>query len=664
MTRPFQLRSLRNGLIAICLGLQVLSAMALNLAPRVTEGTPKANDVYKDHIRLSKSQSIPLPPGTWLVNQISVSPSQQSVGASGGPLFVPRQFDSSITTLSNLEDANPFKLVVVRYFNDFARWANTPCSTGSSAGFFGQIKHAIGNPALNENCSQMMAIPNSMAFMEASKLNEQAWNGALPKISPQSLSSWPQSMLLIQHESSRWNGLKASVSIFVDSQSWGSSPETLRLTFESGTQNGLAEQLKVWQDQYAQALFENLISSNPKHEAALAFQWPQAMARIDNVRIDPSGAIFRPQLMPQDKPTELGNDTATRDMASTSQDPDETERSRLEQARDLRTQDLLREIQTVKPSTESLAQRPAAASEDNVVKLREQLALQQATQLQLERDQLAAQLREQEKQRAQVAQLNAELSQLRQQLAQASATAPTAAVKPRARRQALVMGLDNYQDVPKLKNARADAQAMAQQLVNAGFEVTARSDLSERGMKDAIRQFKSQIQGGDEVVVFFAGHGVQLGTANYLLPVDIRGQSEDQVRDEAIPLQRLLDDLQDSKARFAMAIIDACRDNPFKTVNRAIGGRGLAGTAAATGQMVVFSAGVGQQALDRLGQNDPSPNGVFTRVLLTEMQKPGLSVDRVIRNVRNEVVRLSQSIGHEQVPAVYDQAIGDFYFKP
>lgn len=183
-------------------------------------------------------------------------------------------------------------------------------------------------------------------------------------------------------------------------------------------------------------------------------------------------------------------------------------------------------------------------------------------------------------------------------------------------------------------------------------------------MKDAIRQFKSQIQGGDEVVVFFAGHGVQLGTANYLLPVDIRGQSEDQVRDEAIPLQRLLDDLQDSKARFAMAIIDACRDNPFKTVNRAIGGRGLAGTAAATGQMVVFSAGVGQQALDRLGQNDPSPNGVFTRVLLTEMQKPGLSVDRVIRNVRNEVVRLSQSIGHEQVPAVYDQAIGDFYFKP
>ena len=657
------MRFLKNGLLAICLGLQILSAMAQNLASRVTEGPPKVNDVYKDQIRLSKNQSIPLPPGTWLVNHSSVRPTQQSVSSPDGGFF-PHQFDLNIATLANLEDDNPFKLVVIRYLNANGRWANTPCSTGSKTGFFGQIQHAFGNPAQNENCSQMMAIPNIMAFMEASKLNDQAWNGALSKISQQSLSHWPQSMLLIQHESSRWNGRKSTVSVFVDSQSWGSSPETVRLAFESGTQNDLAKQLKVWQGQYAQGVFENLISSNPQHEAALAFQWPLAMARSDSVRIDPSGAILRPQLMDQDPSTNLRNDTATRDRASTSQDADETERSRLEQARDLRTQELMREIQTVKPTTEALAQRPAPASEENAVKLREQLALQQATQLRMERDQLAAQLREQEQQRAQVAQLNAELNQLRQQLAQASATAPPAAAKPRARRQALVMGLDNYQDVPKLKNARADAQAMAQQLVNAGFEVTARSDLSERGMKDAIRQFKSQIQGGDEVVVFFAGHGVQLGTANYLLPVDIRGQSEDQVKDEAIPLQRLLDDLQESKARFAMAIIDACRDNPFKTVNRAIGGRGLTGTAAATGQMVVFSAGVGQQALDRLGQNDPSPNGVFTRVLLTEMQKPGLSVDRVIRNVRNEVVRLSQSIGHEQVPAVYDQAIGDFYFKP
>ncbi len=231
-------------------------------------------------------------------------------------------------------------------------------------------------------------------------------------------------------------------------------------------------------------------------------------------------------------------------------------------------------------------------------------------------------------------------------------------------RKALIMGNDEYKDVPTLMNARSDARSMSGTLNKLGFEVSTHFDLSERGMKDAIRNFKSKVNGGDEVVVYFAGHGVQLGATNYLLPVDIRGQSEDQVKDEAIPLQRLLDDLQDTKARFALAIIDACRDNPFKNTGRSIGGRGLTSTSAVTGQMVMFSAGTGQQALDRLGPNDKEPNGLFTRVLLQEIQKPGVPIERIVRNVRNEVAKLSRSVGHEQVPAVYDQTLGDFFFYP
>ena len=231
-------------------------------------------------------------------------------------------------------------------------------------------------------------------------------------------------------------------------------------------------------------------------------------------------------------------------------------------------------------------------------------------------------------------------------------------------RKALIMGNDGYKDVPTLMNARSDARSMSATLNKLGFDVSTHFDLSERGMKDAIRNFKSKINGGDEVVVYFAGHGVQLGATNYLLPVDIRGQSEDQVKDEAIPLQRLLDDLQDTKARFALAIIDACRDNPFKNTGRSIGGRGLTSTSAVTGQMVMFSAGTGQQALDRLGPDDKEPNGLFTRILLQEIQKPGVPIERIVRNVRNEVAKLSRSVGHEQVPAVYDQTLGDFFFNP
>jgi hypothetical protein len=123
-----------------------------------------------------------------------------------------------------------------------------------------------------------------------------------------------------------------------------------------------------------------------------------------------------------------------------------------------------------------------------------------------------------------------------------------------------------------------------------------------------------------------------------------------------------MDDLGERKARFSMAIIDACRDNPFKNSGRSIGGRGLAPTSAASGQMVIFSAGAGQQALDRLGDKDRDPNGLFTRVFLKEMSKPGVPVDRVVRNVRNQVVELAKSAGHEQVPALYDQTLGDFFF--
>ena len=79
--------------------------------------------------------------------------------------------------------------------------------------------------------------------------------------------------------------------------------------------------------------------------------------------------------------------------------------------------------------------------------------------------------------------------------------------------------------------------------------------------------------------------------------------------------------------------------------------------------MVIFSAGVGQQALDRVGPADKSRNGLFTRIFLKEVQKPGLSVDKVVRNVRNEVVETARTIGHEQVPAIYDQVVGDFYFR-
>ena len=273
-----------------------------------------------------------------------------------------------------------------------------------------------------------------------------------------------------------------------------------------------------------------------------------------------------------------------------------------------------------------------------------------------ERERLATEAKEKERQLAEAKERE------RQQVQASQRQHQTQAVLRNDRRLALVIGNDSYKSVQKLVNAKSDARAIAKQLEASGFKVTLQFDLTERAMKDALRAFRTSVEGGDEVIVFFAGHGVQLGAANYLLPVDIRGDSEEQVKDEAIPLQRVLDDLSERKARFSLAIVDACRDNPFKGSGRAIGGRGLAPAAAASGQMVIFSAGAGQQALDRLGDKDKDPNGLFTRIFLKEMAKPGVPIDRVVRTVRNEVVQMAKSVGHEQVPALYDQTLGDFFF--
>jgi uncharacterized caspase-like protein len=231
-----------------------------------------------------------------------------------------------------------------------------------------------------------------------------------------------------------------------------------------------------------------------------------------------------------------------------------------------------------------------------------------------------------------------------------------------ARRLALVIGNDSYQHADPLTNARADARAVADALRATDFKVTLKQDLTQQAMKAAIRAFKNDVAGGDEVIFFYAGHGVQLEGNNYMIPVDTAGENPDQLKDDSISLQRVLDDMQDQKARFTLAIIDACRDNPFKSNGRALRTRGLAPVMAADGQAVLYSAGAGQEALDNLGPQDKDPNGVFTRVLIKEMKTPGLSFDQVIHDVRNQVVQLARSVDHFQTPGYYSQFTGDFYF--
>ncbi len=231
-------------------------------------------------------------------------------------------------------------------------------------------------------------------------------------------------------------------------------------------------------------------------------------------------------------------------------------------------------------------------------------------------------------------------------------------------RVALVIGNNAYQHVPKLEKAVSDARAVGDMLQKIGFKTSVLLNADQRKMNSAVNRFVDDVGGGGIGVIFFAGHGVQINNQNFLLPVDFEDpQNESDVADQGISLQGVQDKLALQRAKFALLVIDACRDNPLsRKAGRTLGvGSGLAQASSAEGQMVVFSAGANQQALDRLSDADRNPNGVFTREFLPWISKPGTSVREAMLQVRSAVRQRARSVNHEQFPAVYDQAEGEFY---
>ena len=232
-----------------------------------------------------------------------------------------------------------------------------------------------------------------------------------------------------------------------------------------------------------------------------------------------------------------------------------------------------------------------------------------------------------------------------------------------------MIGNDTYESVPKLQKARNDAREMARVLTELGFDVISAVDVGRRAMSRALVEFERKIGPGDTALLFFAGHGFAIQGTNYLLPVDVpeAGPGEEGlVRDASFAANGLADRMREKGAATAVLILDACRDNPFavKGKRSIAGSRGLARMSPSEGMFVLYSAGSGQAALDRLGDNDSHENSVFTRTLLVELAKPELSMVQVAKRTQAKVRKLALKVGHEQTPAYYDQIIGDLYLAP
>ena len=191
------------------------------------------------------------------------------------------------------------------------------------------------------------------------------------------------------------------------------------------------------------------------------------------------------------------------------------------------------------------------------------------------------------------------------------------------KRLGLVVGNDSYANLPadqQLRKAVNDARAVGDALERLGFEVIRGENLDRPALLEKFEALTQKLAQGDTAFFFFAGHGVTVAGGNYILPTDIPalepGQDTRLAR-AALGETDIVSDLQARGVRVAVVVLDACRNNPFKKPGvRAVGGeRGLTRIEPVRGVFTLYSAGIGQTALDRLNDADANPNSVFTRTL-------------------------------------------------
>lgn len=228
-------------------------------------------------------------------------------------------------------------------------------------------------------------------------------------------------------------------------------------------------------------------------------------------------------------------------------------------------------------------------------------------------------------------------------------------------RVALVIGNSAYGSVPRLENPRRDAKVVADTLRTIGFtKVIEANDLSREQLTAAIHSFAAEADRADWAMVYFAGHGMEIGGVNYLIPVDAKLLSDRDVQFEALPLNAVLTALEGAR-KLRLVVLDACRNNPFASqmkvasAGRSVG-RGLGRIEPDAGTLVIYAAKDGQIAQDGDGINSP-----FAAALAKRLRTPGMEIRRLFDHVADDVMDLTR---RAQQPFTYGRLSGreDYFF--
>jgi tetratricopeptide (TPR) repeat protein len=232
-----------------------------------------------------------------------------------------------------------------------------------------------------------------------------------------------------------------------------------------------------------------------------------------------------------------------------------------------------------------------------------------------------------------------------------------AAVPGFNRRVALVIGNGDYRVANRLPNPANDAADIAAALRKLGFDVVEGRNLDRRGFDDAIRTFGRKLDGADLALFFYAGHGLQVGGKNYLVPIDAKLERPGDLALDAVDVGTVLAQMESEK-RVNLLFLDACRDNPLaRSLARSLGtrsasvGTGLASIQSAIGTMIAYATQPDNVALDGEGRNSP-----FTTALLKHIAAPGADIGTVMRRVRADVIIATKE---KQVPWDHSSLVGE-----
>jgi hypothetical protein len=256
--------------------------------------------------------------------------------------------------------------------------------------------------------------------------------------------------------------------------------------------------------------------------------------------------------------------------------------------------------------------------------------------------------------------LKAEIAKLKEQMSNSKEKPEEKPIMPDTRRRvALVIGNSRYKYAGALVNTLNDAKGIGRALKETGFDVTVKTDVKDATEFIAlVRQYYKKLAKDKQTVGFFyyAGHAVQVDGINYLIPVSSDIQNKADLSRTAISLSYVSDMAAEANNTMNMFVVDACRNNPFRSLSRSIQG-GLANVRAPVGSLIVYAAGPGRVAMDGDGKSKNSP---FSKSLIKHLDTPNKHVLLMLQNVIKDVREDTQGF---QQPWVQSSLSGDFYFN-